>query len=74
MYDTLAAVWGSAMVIDGKVYIGDEDGDIVILQAGKTEKVLFETNLGSSVYGTVVPANGALFINNRNVLYALAVK
>jgi outer membrane protein assembly factor BamB len=73
-YDTLAAVWGSAFVVDGKVYIGDEDGDIVILQAGKTMKVLFETNLGSSVYGTVVPANGTLFINNRNMLYALATK
>jgi len=30
--------------------------------------------MGSAVYGTVVPANGALFIMNRNQLYALAVK
>jgi hypothetical protein len=28
--------------------------------------------MGSSVYSTVVPANGALFIMNRNQLYALA--
>jgi hypothetical protein len=29
--------------------------------------------MGSSVYATPVPANGALFIMNRNQLYALAV-
>ena len=37
-HDTFAAVWGSTLVADGKVYLGDEDGDIVILQAGKAEE------------------------------------
>jgi hypothetical protein len=35
-------------------------------------KVVSEQNMGSSVYSTVVPANGVLFIMNRNQLYALA--
>jgi len=72
VHDMLAAVWGSALVADGKVYLGDEDGDVVILQAGKEKKVLAEMNMGSSIYSTPVPANGALFIANRNQLYALA--
>ena len=33
-FDMLAAVWGSPLVADGKVYLGDEDGDVVVLQAG----------------------------------------
>ena len=41
---------------------------------GKEKKVLAEMNMGSAVYGTVVPANGALFIMNRNQLFALAAK
>ena len=53
-----AAVWGSTLVVDGKVYLGDEDGDVVILQAGKTKKVLAEMNMGSAVYATPVPAHG----------------
>jgi outer membrane protein assembly factor BamB len=73
-HDMLAAVWGSAMVIDGKVYLGDEDGDIAVLQANKEKKLIGEFNMGSSVYGTVVPANGALFIMNRNQLFKLAAK
>ena len=71
-HDLFAAVWGSPVLIDGKVYLGDEDGDVVIMQAGKTKKVLAEMNMGSSVYSSPVPANGALFISNRNQLFALA--
>src|SRR5712692_1197714 len=71
-HDVFAAVWGSTLVVDGKVYLGDEDGDIVILQTGKAKKVLAEMNMGSAVYATPVPAHGALFINNRNQLFALA--
>ncbi len=67
-----AAMWGSPIFIDGKIYIGDEDGDVVVMQAGKELKVLSELNMGSSVYSTPVPANGMLFISNRNMLYALA--
>ena len=43
-----------------------------ILQAGKEKKVLAEMNMGSAVYATPVPAHGALFLNNRNQLFALA--
>jgi outer membrane protein assembly factor BamB len=72
-HDVFAAVWGSTLVVDGHVYLGDEDGDIVILQAGKTKKVLAEMNMGSAVYATAVPAHGRLFLNNRNQLFALSI-
>ncbi|MEK6281382.1 MAG: PQQ-binding-like beta-propeller repeat protein [Acidobacteriota bacterium] len=71
-HDLFAAVWGSPILIDGKLYLGDEDGDVIIMQEGRTKKVLAEINMGSSVYSTPVPANGTLFITNRNQLYALA--
>ena len=71
-HDLLAAIWGSPMVVDGKVYLGDEDGDVVILEAAKEEKLLGEFNLGTSIYSTPVPANGVLFIMSRNQIFALA--
>ncbi len=72
VHDMFAAIWGSPLVVDGKVYLGDEDGDIAILQATREKKVIAEINMGSSVYCTPVPANGALIIANRNQLYAIA--
>jgi len=71
-HDMFAAVWGSPLCVDGKVYLGDEDGDVVIMQEGKVKKVIAEINMGSSVYSSPVPAHGALFISNRNQLIALA--
>lgn len=74
VHDMFAAVWGSPMVVDGKVYLGDEDGDIAILAATREKKLIAEVNMGSSVYCTPIPANGALIIANRNQLYAIAEK
>jgi outer membrane protein assembly factor BamB len=76
VHDMFAAIWGSPIVIDGKVYLGDEDGDVTVIEAGPgaKPKVIAENNMGSSVYSTPVPANGTLFVVNRNQLYALAVK
>jgi outer membrane protein assembly factor BamB len=72
VHDMLAAVWGSPLVVDGKVYLGDEDGDVIVLQEGKELKVLAENTLGSSIYSTPVPANGVLYVVNRSELYAIA--
>jgi outer membrane protein assembly factor BamB len=69
-HDTLAAVWGSPMVVDGKVLLGDEDGDLVILAAGKEENVLAEKLFNSSIYSTPTIANGVIFISDRSQLYA----
>ena len=71
-HDMFAAIWGSPMVIDGKVYLGDEDGDVAVMAADKTMKMIAENNMGSSVYSTAVPANGAIFLVNRNQLFAIA--
>ena len=70
-YDTFAAVWGSALAADGKVYIGDEDGDVAILKAGRSLEVLGEINMGSAVYTTPVAEDGVLYIATRNRLFAI---
>ena len=71
VYDTFAAVWGSPLVADGKVYLGDEDGDIIVLRAGREMEELAEMNLGNAVYGAPLAANGVLYVNSRSELYAL---
>jgi outer membrane protein assembly factor BamB len=71
-HDMLAAVWASPFLIDGKVFLGDEDGDVVVLAHSKEKVVISEMNMGSAVYGTLVPANGTLFLNNRSQLFAIS--
>ena len=69
-HDMKAHMWGSTLVADGKVYVGDEDGDLVVLEAAKAKKVLSETNLGAPVYSTPVVANGVLYVGSSTHLYA----
>jgi outer membrane protein assembly factor BamB len=68
----MAPVWGSPLVADGKVYLGDQDGDVAVLKAGPEIKKMAEIDMGSSVYSTPVPANGVLYIMTRSDLYAIA--
>jgi outer membrane protein assembly factor BamB len=76
IYDMKAHMWGSTFVADGKVYVGDEDGDFVILPVKrnfdpKKDKPIFETNLGAPVYSTPIWANGVLYVASQTHLFAV---
>jgi len=86
-YDMKAHLWGSTFVADGKVYIGDEDGDFVVLAANKgvpvpakakkkggptvMAQVISQTNLLSPIYSTPIVANGVIYISTQLHLFAL---
>ncbi|MCA9082954.1 MAG: PQQ-binding-like beta-propeller repeat protein, partial [Planctomycetaceae bacterium] len=74
VYDTFAAVWGSPMVVDGHVLMGDEDGEMVILKAGPELKELETKTFNSSIYSTPTIANGTMFVSDRSRLYAIKVQ
>jgi outer membrane protein assembly factor BamB len=70
-HDMLAASWASPLITDGKVYIGNEDGNVLVFKFGKEKKLLSTIDMGSSVYSTPIVANGVLFISTRNQLCAI---
>ena len=41
-HDTMSHIWGSTLVADGKVFIGNEDGYVTILKAGKELELIAE--------------------------------
>jgi outer membrane protein assembly factor BamB len=76
-YDTKAHIWGSTLVADGKVYIGDEDGDLVVLPARKdfdpeNDDPLFEVMFPGPIYSSAIEANGVVYVATMTHLYALA--
>lgn len=70
-YDMFAASWASPLIVEDRVYISDEDGDIAIFKVAKEQDKIAEINMESAVYTTPLAANKTLFIANRNRLYAL---
>ena len=67
----LAASWGSPLIADGKVYVGDEDGDISIFALSKEKNLLGEISMGNSVYSTPIFAGDTLYIANKSHLFAI---
>jgi outer membrane protein assembly factor BamB len=70
-YDTFAAIWGSPFVVDGKVMLGTEDGEVVVMKHGTKMNKLAVNDVENSVYTTPVVANGVLYITNRRALFAI---
>ena len=70
-HDMQAHMWGSTFVVDGKVYVGDEDGDAVVLASAKEKKVLSEVNVGAPIYSTAIVANGTIYLASQTHLFAI---
>jgi len=70
-HDLFAACWASALIVEDKVFIGDEEGKITIFRLSPKKEILAEINLGNSVYTTPVVANNVLYIANKTHLFAI---
>ena len=70
-YDMFAECWGSPLIVEDHVYIGDTVGEICIFKLAPEMELLSEVNMGSSVVATPVVANGTMFIANRNRIFAI---
>ena len=83
VYDMYSAAWGSPLIVEGKVYIGDEDGEIAIFRHSADPAVAMRDNdgepaphfgeisMGNSVYSTPIVAGNVLYITNRTHLFAI---
>ncbi len=83
VYDMLAASWSTPLIVEDKVYIGDEDGEVAIFKhsADSNEAMKEEdgemvpyygtADMGGSVYSTPVVAGNVLYISNPAHLFAI---
>lgn len=82
-YDMLSACWSTPLLVEDKVYIGDEDGEVAIFRhsADPNEAMREEDgemvpyygtqSMNGSVYSTPIVANNVLFISNMSHLFAI---
>jgi outer membrane protein assembly factor BamB len=71
-YDLLSAAWGSPLIVENSVYIGDEDGELAVFEL-KTEphEPIAEIDMRNSVYSTPIVSHNTLFISNKTHLFAI---
>jgi outer membrane protein assembly factor BamB len=83
-YDMLSESWGSPLIVDDKVYIGDMDGDLAIFRHSADPKVAMkdeggdfvpyygEINMGASIPSTPIVVDNVLYISAMRSLFAIA--
>jgi outer membrane protein assembly factor BamB len=72
--DLKSEIWGSTYWVDGKIYIGDSDGDVYVFEASKEKKQLAKIEMEEPIRSTPVVANGVLYIMTETNLYAIGKK
>lgn len=83
-YDLFGAAWDTPMLVDGKLYVGFDDGVAIFPHTANPKKALKKRGnkdpvpalgvqkLDHPVSSTPVVANGVLFVATRGTLYAIA--
>ncbi|MFT5051040.1 MAG: outer membrane protein assembly factor BamB [Chlamydiales bacterium] len=76
VHDTMAHIWASPLVADGRVYIGNEDGYMTIIPATKEydKKAVKEIDMVAPVYSSAIAANGVLYVATHTHLFAIAAE
>ena len=64
-HDLMSQIWGSPCVVDGKIYIGNQDGDVAVFELSPKLKLLAKNAMGGAVYSTPVVADDVLYISTR---------
>lgn len=84
-HDTFSHIWGSTLVADGRIYLGTEDGELIVIKASadadadkdgkiKANELLDTVEFPDPIYSSPVAANGTLYVTTQTYLYAFAAK
>lgn len=63
--------YGSPVWVDGTLYCMARNGDVVVLSASKTFKLLARVSLGESSYATPAVAGGVMYLRTNSRLFSL---
>ena len=67
-----AATWSSPYWVDDKIYMGNDDGKVLIFKHGKEKNLVAEVEMEGKIRATPVVANGTLYVMTENKLFAIA--
>ncbi len=61
----------SPVAADGKIYLTSEDGDIIIIAAGREFRKLGSNSMGELVMATPAMSDGVMFVRGQSTLFAI---
>ncbi len=73
-HETNEAIWGSLLLAGDRLYVGNVDGRMSVLRAGRRKQLLGQIEMDAPLYSPPVPIGDALYLATANRLYFIAAK
>lgn len=61
----------SPVAADGKIYLSNEDGEMLVVQAGATFKHIATNSVGETLMATPALSDGVMFVRGASTLFAI---
>jgi outer membrane protein assembly factor BamB len=71
-HETHAPIWGSLLLAGGRLYVGNDDGTMTVLRAGRKKEVLAEIDMMAPLYSRPAPSGDRLYVATMTHLYLIA--
>lgn len=61
----------SPVVADGKIYLSNEDGEMLVVEAGSTFKHLATNSMGETIMATPALSDGVIYVRSASSLFTI---
>ena len=73
-HDTNDAIWGCILFAGNRLYVGNIEGTMTVLRAGRQKEVLAEIQMDAPLYSRPAVVGDALYLATANRLYLISAK
>jgi outer membrane protein assembly factor BamB len=61
----------SPVAADGRIYLSNEDGEMLVVEAGETFKLLGTNSMGETLMATPAISQGVIYVRGASTLFAI---
>jgi outer membrane protein assembly factor BamB/HEAT repeat protein len=73
-HETHEAIWGSVLLAGDRLYVGNVEGTMTVLRAGRRKELLGTIEMDAPIYSAPALVGDALYLATANRLYLIAAK
>ncbi len=73
-HETNEAIWGSLLLAGDRLYVGNVEGSMTVLRAGRQKQLLGQIEMDAPIYSPPALIGDALYLATANRLYLIAAK
>jgi len=73
-HETNGAIWGCLLLAGDRLYIGNVEGGMTVLRAGRRKELLAQIEMDAPLYSRPAQVGDALYLATAHRLYLIAAK